>query len=540
IHQAQISTLHSFCLSLIKAHYDEIDIDPNFRTANEVEGIVLLEQAIDDVLESYYEKNEQSFIDLVEHLSNDRSDDQLRTIVKSLYRFSIAHAKPFEWLDSLDEPYYNLNQDHLYFQMMDEMIKRKLNSAKNVLYQSIDCYQNLNAVDAHMTYLEGERVWIDEVIEGTKSLESISNDLKKKKIPMNSSKVKKENEGDEQLLELGKDYHKKYINELNDLNNNYLSRERDYLIQDMQSIAPRVEILAEVTKDIIRYFRKLKQNKRIIDFSDYEHLALDILTNEDGEPSEIALQYREHFEEILVDEYQDTNRVQEAIINCIKTGDESNGNLFMVGEDKQSIYKFRQAEPELFIEKYKRFNSDGNETGKVIDLSKNFRSRREVLDNTNFIFSHMMDEEVGEIEYNDEAKLYYGADYDEQETPLEMDILVEESFKETDNNLIEAKHVVEKVQYILENKSVYDSQTKECYFEQNEVRLMLSFLRVIDNPLQDKYLVGLMRSVAFQFKEDELAEIRNKAPQEVYYLDSIHQYVKHPEADEQLVEKLNQ
>ena len=315
--------------------------------------------------------------------------------MKSLYRFSIAHAKPFEWLDSLDEPYYNLNKDHLYFQMMDEMIKRKLNSAKNVLYQSIDCYQNLNAVDAHMTYLEGERVWIDEVIEGTKSLESISNDLKKKKIPMNSSKVKKENEGDEQLLELGKDYHKKYINELNDLNNNYLSRERDYLIQDMQSIAPRVEILAEVTKDIIRYFRKLKQNKRIIDFSDYEHLALDILTNEDGESSEIALQYREHFEEILVDEYQDTNRVQEAIINCIKTGDESNGNLFMVGDVKQSIYKFRQAEPELFIEKYKRFNSDGNETGKVIDLSKNFRSRREVLDNTNFIFSHMMDEKLG-------------------------------------------------------------------------------------------------------------------------------------------------
>src|SRR5699024_2130388 len=197
--------------------------------------------------------------------------------------------------------------------------------------------------------------------------------------------------------------------------------------------------------------------------------------------------------------------------------------------------------------------------------SKNFRYRREVLDNTNFIFSHMMDEEVGEIEYNDEAKLYYGADYEEQGTPLEMDILVEESFEETDNNLIEAKHVVEKVKYILENKIEYDRKTKEYkpatykdivilerayvntmhlkkvykdanvpfyvktkegYFEQNEVRLMLSFLRVIDNPLQDKYLVGLMRSVAFQFKEDELAEIRNKAPQEVYYLDSIHQYVK--------------
>src|SRR5699024_3501460 len=139
------------------------------------------------------------------------------------------------------------------------LCRSQLSTSTIIHYTTLfrSCYQNLNAVDAHMTYLEGERVWIDEVIEGTKSLESISNDLKKKKIPMNSSKVKKENEGDEQLLELGKDYHKKYINELNDLNNNYLSRERDYLIQDMQSIAPRVEILAEVTKDIIRYFRKL-------------------------------------------------------------------------------------------------------------------------------------------------------------------------------------------------------------------------------------------------------------------------------------------
>src|SRR5699024_12010285 len=122
------------------------------------------------------------------------------------------------------------------------------------------------------------------------------------------------------------------------------------------------------------------------------------------------------------------------------------GNLCIVGDVKQETKKISITEHEFYIEKYKRYNSDGDETEKDIDLSKNFRSRREVLDITNVIFSHMMDEKVGEIEYNDEAKLYYGADYDEQETPLEMDILVEESFKETDNNLIEAKHVVEKVQ----------------------------------------------------------------------------------------------
>ncbi|EZX23248.1 helicase-exonuclease AddAB, AddA subunit [Staphylococcus aureus C0673] len=578
IHQAQISTLHSFCLTLIKSHYDTIDIDPNFRTANEVESIVLLEQAIDDVLESYYEKNEQTFLDIVEHLSNDRSDEPLRALLNRLYRFSIAHADPFAWLNELDQPYDQINENHAYFKMFDQLIYRKLDSAKNALYQSIDCYQHLNEVDKHVKYLEGERIWLERVFEGSKPLDQIHLDMAAKKLPTNSAKIKSENEGSEQLLVLGKDYHTAYIDHLKELTEGYLSRSREDLIQDMKDMGPRVKVIADITKDVIQYFQSLKQQKRIIDFSDYEHLALEILTDDDGNPSEIALQYRDYFDEILVDEYQDTNRVQEAIISCIKHGEEHNGNLFMVGDVKQSIYKFRQAEPELFIEKYKRFNDPEIASGEVIDLSKNFRSRKEVLDNTNFIFSHMMDEVVGEIEYNDEAKLYYGADYDSQHTPLEMDIIVQDSFEVEDNNLIEAKAIVDKVQYILDNKRVFDRKTqsyrpatfkdivilersysnamhmqqqfkeanipfyvesKKGYFEQNEIRLMLSFLRVIDNPLQDKYLVGVMRSIAFQFKEDELAEIRNKAPQEIYYIDSIHKYMSNPEADAALVEKLN-
>lgn len=579
IHQAQISTLHSFCLTLIKSHYDTIDIDPNFRTANEVESIVLLEQAIDDVLESYYEKNEQTFLEIVEHLSNDRSDEPLRALLNRLYRFSIAHADPFAWLNELDQPYDQIDENHAYFKMFDQLIYRKLDSAKNALYQSIDCYQHLNEVDKHVKYLEGERIWLERVFKGSKPLDQIHLDMAAKKLPTNSAKIKSENEGSEQLLVLGKDYHTAYIDHLKELTEGYLSRSREDLIQDMKDMGPRVKEIADITKDVIQYFQSLKQQKRIIDFSDYEHLALEILTDDDGNPSEIALQYRDYFDEILVDEYQDTNRVQEAIISCIKRGEEHNGNLFMVGDVKQSIYKFRQAEPELFIEKYKRFNDPAIASGEVIDLSKNFRSRKEVLDNTNFIFSHMMDEVVGEIEYNDEAKLYYGADYDSQHTPLEMDIIVQDSFDVEDNNLIEAKAIVDKVQYILDNKRVFDRKTqsyrpatykdivilersysnamhmqqqfkeanipfyvesKKGYFEQNEIRLMLSFLRVIDNPLQDKYLVGVMRSIAFQFKEDELAEIRNKAPQEIYYIDSIYKYMSNPEADAALVEKLNQ
>lgn len=191
-----------------------------------------------------------------------------------------------------------------------------------------------------------------------------------------------------------------------------------------------------------------------MDFSDYEHFALQILTNEDGLPSEIAESYRQHFQEILVDEYQDTNRVQEKILSCIKTGDEHNGNLFMVGDVKQSIYKFRQADPSLFIEKYQRFTIDGDGTGRRIDLSQNFRSRKEVLSTTNYIFKHMMDEQVGEVKYDEAAQLYYGAPYDESDHPVNLKVLVEADQEHSDltGSEQEAYFIVEQVKDILEHQ----------------------------------------------------------------------------------------
>lgn len=194
----------------------------------------------------------------------------------------------------------------------------------------------------------------------------------------------------------------------------------------MQQLAPRVKYLARIVKDVMSEFNRKAQQK-YFGFSDYEHFALQILTNEDGSPSEIAESYRQHFQEILVDEYQDTNRVQEKILSCIKTGDEHNGNLFMVGDVKQSIYKFRQVDPSLFIEKYQRFTIDGDGTGRRIDLSQNFRSRKEVLSTTNYIFKHMMDEQVGEVKYDEAAQLYYGAPYDESDHPVNLKVLVEAS-----------------------------------------------------------------------------------------------------------------
>lgn len=238
------------------------------------------------------------------------------------------------------------------------------------------------------------------------------------------------------------------------MKSDYFSREADDLKADMQQLAPRVKYLARIVKDVMSEFNRKKRSKNILDFSDYEHFALQILTNEDGSPSEIAESYRQHFQEILVDEYQDTNRVQEKILSCIKTGDEHNGNLFMVGDVKQSIYKFRQADPSLFIEKYQRFTIDGDGTGRRIDLSQNFRSRKEVLSTTNYIFKHMMDEQVGEVKYDEAAQLYYGAPYDESDHPVNLKVLVEADQEHSDltGSEQEAHFIVEQVKDILEHQ----------------------------------------------------------------------------------------
>ena len=298
--------------------------------------------------------------------------------------------------------------------------------------------------------------------------------------------------------------------------NKYLMRSYEDLKVDMKRLAPRIQYLVQIVKDIINGFLK-KRSRNVLDFSDYEHFALQILTDQEGNASPIAKEYRSQFEEILVDEYQDTNQVQEAIISKIKRGDESNGNLFMVGDVKQSIYKFRQADPTLFMDKYHRFTKDGDQSGLRIDLSKNFRSRKEVLATTNYLFDHMMDEEVGEIEYDVDARLYFGATkYSDKSMPLELHALIQD--KSSDNDLEkseqEARYIAEQVKYIIEHKQVYDMKSetyrqatfkdivilerglknarnlqqvfkdynipfhvnsKEGYFEQTEVRLVLSF-----------------------------------------------------------------
>ena len=578
IHQAQISTLHSFCLKLIQQHYDVLDVDPNFRTSSEAENILLLEQTIDEVLEQHYDKLDPDFVDLTEQLSSDRNDEQLREIIKQLYNFSVANPYPFEWLNSLAEPYNNETQQDNLLHLLSDLAKIFLTSAEESINKSYDLFMMLEEVDKQVDVVQRERQFLTQAMEdGVLNTELIANHQFEPRFPAKNKKIKEANELNIEAYDSAKAHYDNYKSLVTKVQDDYFSRDAESLKSDMRQLKPRVSYLAQITADVIEQFNSKKRSNNLIDFADYEHFALKILTNEDGTPSEIAQQLSTQIDEILVDEYQDTNRVQEQILACIKKGNDHDGNLFMVGDVKQSIYKFRQADPSLFIEKYNRFNVEGEQSGLRIDLSQNFRSRKEVLSTTNYLFKHMMDSQVGEIEYDEAAQLYYGANFDDANVPLHLDMLIEDGESDLTGAEQEAEYIVQHVQQIMNEREVYDVKlgkyrqptykdivilersysqarriqqafkdhdipfhvnSKEGYFEQTEVRLILSFLRTVDNPLQDIYLVGLMRSVIYQFTEDELSNIRVFSPNDDYFYQSIHNYMNNEVANKKLVQKL--
>ncbi|MCD8842261.1 helicase-exonuclease AddAB subunit AddA [Staphylococcus arlettae] len=578
IHQAQISTLHSFCLKLIQQHYDVLDIDPNFRTSSEAENILLLEQTIDEVLETHYDQLDPHFVDLTEQLSSDRNDEAFRNMIKQMYYFSIANPSPRTWLQSLSYPYENDDAQQQYLTLLNDLAMIFITSAQEALNKSYDLFMMLEAVDKQVAVIDQERRFMAEVIEGGQlNTEQLVNHQFEARFPAKNKAIKEANEMMIDVYDDAKKYYDQYKAFVTKVKEDYFARSASDLTAEMKKLAPRVEYLATITTDVIEQFNHKKRSRNLVDFSDYEHFALQILMNEDGTISEIAQNLSDQIDEFLVDEYQDTNRVQEKILSCIKKGDAHNGNLFMVGDVKQSIYKFRQADPSLFIEKYNDFSLDGSSSGLRIDLSQNFRSRPGVLHTTNYLFDHMMDEAVGEIVYDQAARLYNGAPYDDQPMPLQLNTLVEDAQSGLTGTEQEAEYIVQQVQTIMNEREVYDMKTqsyrkpsykdivilertygqarrlqqafkdhdipfhvnsKEGYFEQTEVRLILSFLRTVDNPLQDIYLVGLMRSVIYQFTEVELSNIRVFSPNDDYFYQSIEQYMKHELANKTLVKKL--
>ncbi|TCI25443.1 helicase-exonuclease AddAB subunit AddA [Exiguobacterium sp. SH5S4] len=545
LNRALITTIHSFCLEVIRENYYLLDLDPAFKIAEERDLVLLQDDVLEDVLEAEYGKQDNAFFALVDAYTSDRGDSEIEELILGLYQYARTLPDPEAYLDELVSLYQfegDPDEERLlveFGQLLWVDIEKALRQLRRVAIElRLAGYeaQSENVSKAIFPFQN-----IDEDTLKWSELETASRAVKFG--TMKSVQKKDEHHIYHTVLKPAYDQAKK---RLVDAVGQASVSGADHL-DVLLSQRPLVETLVRTVRTFGAAYEQAKRDRAFVDFSDLEHYALAILRDGDA-PSSVASLYKQRFAEVLVDEYQDTNEIQETIIGLVSNESEQLGNLFMVGDIKQSIYRFRHAEPRLFIEKATRFKQAGS--GQRIDLSQNFRSRSEVLHGINDLFIQLMDEEVSEIEYDEAARLVPGRAYEELEASPELLIVNGESrdlskqelegraiatrilelvsgdepFKVTDEatgllRSCEYRDIVilvrskkERVEQLMDILTQYNipayTDSDGGYFQATEIRMMLSLLKLIDNPLQDIPLAGALRSPMFGFTDQELAKIR--------------------------------
>ncbi|MGB3259362.1 helicase-exonuclease AddAB subunit AddA [Paenisporosarcina sp.] len=584
LNKAQISTLHSFCLSIVKQYAYVLDLDPGFRLANEAESALIRDDVLASVLESAHKaENPEALYRLVDSFTTDRDDQMIETLIDKLYDAASVHPEPKKWLQSIPQSYdvpEEMSIDDLPF---IPGLKLTIQHALEEAYAMTEEIRRLALLPAGPApfgaTVEQDQLVLAEAIRriSSQTWESAFEYFQTLKF-VTAARIPKDTFDDE-LVQKAKDKRDQLKKRVNGVKDAYFTRTPARLLQEMRMMHPLLQTLVDLTLTYGEQYRLAKSERGLVDFSDLEHFALQILTTKENDqlvPSSTAQDIMMQYKEVLVDEYQDTNRLQETILQIVKTGTEANGNMFMVGDVKQSIYRFRLAEPMLFLEKYLKFTTEALHTGVKIDLNANFRSRKEVLEGTNFIFSQIMGERVGEIAYDDAAALKAGAPYPEQPAAVELTILSQQSeeddegtsedeeineeileLDELKKSQWEARYIIRKIRSLMDGKTmVVDAWSKherpleyrdiviltrsmtwsadlteefkqagiplyanlsKGYFDALEVMIMLNTLRIVDNPYQDIPLASVLRAPFVGLTEAELSHIRLSAPKEPFY-----------------------
>ena len=594
LHNAQITTIDSFSLFLIRNHFNEIGLDPDFRVADEGEIKLLQQEVLAQLLEDAYAGNFvpealEQFHACVEYFCPGGRESVLEQHILNLSRYAGSFPWPEEWLEERKNDYAAGDMEALvrsdYGQYLTERVNRTVEG----------CLEKLREVKRLCELPDGPYMYgelTDAEIEQLERLTDCKNlEEQAAKIPaVTFARLpsKKDDSVDPAKRELAKAIRNSVKDTLSDLSESYFKTPLELAVEQGKACREPLRILLDLVLEFDRRLLAAKQERHLIDFSDMEHYALQILlkrekVEESGGtgtdrtetkyrivPSDVAMEYRQYFQEILIDEYQDSNLVQEYLLSAISGEAEGHYNRFMVGDVKQSIYKFRLARPELFLEKYDTYQ----ETGDLcrIDLAKNFRSRIQVVDAVNGVFSRIMSREIGGIAYDDKAALYPGATYPAAEDPAygsEALLIRKQEKGEREESGIGEQHaegagvlvdydnvrqlealaiaarikqlkgslkVMEKstgelrpVRYsdmviLLRTTSGWDEEFKKIleqqgipvyitsktgYFGALEVQELLQFLRVLDNPRQDIPLFGVMQSVFGGFTQEEIAQIRS-------------------------------
>ena len=597
LNKASICTIDAFCLDIIRNNFFEIGASSNFRIADNTELELLKQEAIEETFEELYLENDDEFNKLIELYAGYKDDENLKNIILKIHNYIQSAPFPEDWLEEQIEKF---NMSNIEDFSQTEWGKIILKNFRDEVLNSIQILESSKHQLDMITELSKFSLVVADDINQLKFLEQnwdnwerayeIANNLKFKTWPTDRKVVSNLKEDTKKA----RDNVKKRISKAVSQTFIYNTEEA---VEDINAMYPILKKIKDVTLKFMEKFSEKKSNKNIMDFSDIEHYALKILLKKDEngiyQKTEVAKKYEEKFNEIAIDEYQDSNLVQEYILTSISNGK----NIFMVGDVKQSIYRFRQAKPELFLDKYQKYGLEPNEYGQKIKLFKNFRSRENILDTTNLIFSDIMSADFGEIEYDESEYLNLGATYEEPTENVEfagkteldiIDLKKEENEDgeeiEEDNSSellekteIEAKFVANRIQELIKSKyQVYDRKTgyrditykdivillratsntanvfekellnlnipvfsdqAENYLESIEIRTITSLLKIIDNPYRDIPLVTVMRSIIGDFTDNELIEIR-LTQNEGYFYDSLKEAKASPKIDGKLKEKV--
>lgn len=555
IHNAQITTIDSFCLYVVRNHFHEIDLEPNFRIGDEGELKLLREDVLGKVLEQNYEEPSEAFSDFVEGYASGRTDAALNEMILQLYEFSRSYPWPEKWLDSFVGIYRIENREEL------DRAEWLAPLTQNIRFVLKDCEQLLKQALAVTQQDDGPDMYEKAVRSDLEKYESLSKLTSFCELSVALSDIKYDRlassrgfEGDPDKLELVKSLREQAKDVVKKLCKQYFFCSPEMMIEQLERTKPMLEEVVRLTKQFADEFAAAKRRKNLVDFHDVEHFALQILVDEETEKAKkTAEEFRDTFEEIMIDEYQDSNEVQETLLRSISREERGENNIFMVGDVKQSIYRFRLARPELFMKKYDSYSLKESTTQRI-DLHKNFRSREEVLTCTNDIFYKIMVRSLGNVEYDAEAALYPGASY-----PVSADFTPEillagsndellEDTELTDKKTLEAKIVAEEIKHLMKTQPVTDKAagtlraahysdivillrslsgwadslvevlnengipahtvSSTGYFSTVEVQTVLSMLRLLDNPRQDIPMAAVLRSPMAGLTDEELAVLR--------------------------------
>ncbi|HZK34974.1 MAG TPA: helicase-exonuclease AddAB subunit AddA [Bacillota bacterium] len=562
---ASISTLHSFCISVIRRYFYVIDLDPGFRIGDEAENSIIKLEVMEDLFEREYEKAVPEFLGLLERFGGNRDDEDLKNLVESIYSFIQSKPNPLEWLkDKVEE--FSLDQDEMedssWCRALRDQTVTDLKGLLGILDDSLRLCQMPNGPEGYQDAIISDKSQLQHILmllekEGLKATIDAYSKISFKRL----APCKKDT--DETLKTRAKKLRDGVKKAIGTLGNGAFTYDMESYTAELNELYPYMDYLYKLVEDFHIEFTKKKQDKGILDFNDLEHHALRILADD-----QVAAELQQKYSHIFTDEYQDSNIVQETILGRIRR----ENNFFMVGDVKQSIYRFRLADPTIFLSKYQLFKP-GHGLNRRVDLNKNFRSRPHILDGVNYLFENIMSADFGQMDYDEEAALYQGGEFTPiDQTSIEVNLLERQVKTDSDAQMevdplvedmsdveVEALLVANRIKHLLEEE-IFDKNLGDKggfrkieyrdivilmrstvgrapvfqeilsqdgipvfadintgYFGALEIKTMVNLLKVVDNKQQDIPLLSVLRSPIGGFSAQELIDVRIASPAKTFY-----------------------